>query len=60
MKLITEFSYPEDNKLISEYNSHPWVSAGDVVRHTRTFYDRVLKHFDREGFRMSVRVVEQE
>lgn len=60
MKLIVEYSYPEASKLISVYESYPWVEKESIESLTLQFYREALKHIDRNGFRMSVRLVEQE
>ena len=60
MKLITEYSYPAGNKLKSAYYTYPWVDKDDISCLSEMFYREALPHFDKDGFRMSIRLVEQE
>ena len=54
MKLITEYSYPNMDKLQSTYYSYPYVNKEEANMLIQSFLVKALHYSDMDGFRMSI------
>ena len=58
MKLITEYSYHDENRLQSLYESKPHLTMDVALEMAKGFLSTSMQFMDQPGFRVSVRILE--